>query len=223
MKYIIGILAILFVATSCTVSSPALSVVKLKPLKTKKVLLLVTSHNQLGDTGEKTGYYLSEVTHPYFRLSDAGFIVDIASPMGGKAPMDESSHDLKDSDNKRFLDNPKLVAKLDHTIALKDIKPIEYSAILFAGGHGTMWDFPANKLINKIASAIYENGGVVSAICHGPAALVNIKLSNNKYLIEGKSVTAFTNDEEKAVQLTKVMPFLLETKLIERGASLNNS
>lgn len=218
MKYIFRVIATLLVIAINTVSSTAFPEVKTKPKETQKVLLVVTSNNQLGDTGKNTGYYLSEVTHPYFRLTDAGFSVDIASPKGGKAPMDERSHNLNDSDNKRFLENPTLVAKLDHTVSLKNINPNEYSAILFAGGHGTMWDFPDNKIINKIASTIYEKGGVVSAVCHGPAALINIKLSNRKYLVDGKSVTAFTNDEEDAAQLTNAMPFLLETKLIERGA-----
>jgi putative intracellular protease/amidase len=223
MKYIFRITLTILMLGFNTVFSTAFPQIKSGSKETEKVLLVVTSNDKLGDTGRKTGYYLSEVTHPYFRLTDAGFRVVIASPKGGKAPMDKRSYKLNDDDNKRFLDNPKLAAKLDNTVSLKDINPNEYSAILFAGGHGTMWDFPKNKLTNKIASSIYENGGVVSAVCHGPAALVNIKLSNGKYLIEGKSVTAFTNDEEEAAQLTDIMPFLLETKLIERGAIFKNA
>jgi putative intracellular protease/amidase len=188
-----------------------------------KVLIVVTSHEKMGNTDKKTGYYLSEVTHPYFKFSEAGFAIDIASPKGGKSPMDKSSHDLKDKDNKRFLEDKKLMALIENTIPLNKVNPDDYSAIFFAGGHGTMWDFPSNKIINDITASIYEKGGVVAAVCHGPAALVDVKLSNNKYLIEGKSVTSFTNAEESAVKLTKTMPFPLESKLVERGATFNGA
>ena len=189
----------------------------------KKVLIVVTNHSKLGDTGVKTGYYLPEVTHPFYKFKEAGLDVDFASPKGGEAPMDEKSRDLSDPMNKRFLENEQLMKKLSKTIPLEKINPSDYAAIVFAGGHGTMWDFKDSKWVQKVASRIYEKGGVVAAVCHGPAALVDIKLSNGKFLIEGKSVTGFTNEEEEIVKLTKVMPFLLETSLKKRGANFSKA
>lgn len=182
-----------------------------------KVLIVVTSHHQLGNSGKPTGYYLPEVTHPMRALEQAGFTVDIASPKGGKAPMDERSRDLSDPVNKEYLAKKDFVQKIENTLSLKDIDPDNYGVILFAGGHGTMWDFPNDQQLAKLTANIYENGGVVAAVCHGPAALVNVKLSNGKFLVEGKKVAGFSNAEEDAAELTKVMPFLLETKLTERG------
>ncbi len=184
----------------------------------KKVLIVLTSHDKLGKTGNHTGYYLPEVTHPYFKFIEAGIEVDFASPKGGKAPMEIASRDLSDPYNKRFLDDKKLVHRVEHTIPLEDINPDEYSAIMFAGGHGTMWDFPNSKEVSRLSSLIYEKGGVVAAVCHGPAALINVKLPGGQYLVEGKKVTGFSNEEEDAVQMTGKMPFLIETSLRERGA-----
>ena len=186
----------------------------------KKALIVVTSHDTKGNTGKKTGWYLSEVTHIYYPLEAAGFKVDFASPKGGAAPMDESSRNLKDADNKRFLENPELMKKMATTIKMSEVNSKEYQIIHFAGGHGTMWDFHNNEDINRIAAEIYENGGIVSAVCHGPAALVNIKLSNGDYLVKGKAVSAFTDEEEKEAGMDKVVPFLLESKLRERGAEM---
>lgn len=186
--------------------------------QSSKVLLVVTNHSELGDTGVKTGYYLPEVTHPYYELVNAGYEVDFASPKGGVAPMDPKSKDLTDPENKAFYSNKKVFSKLQNTLSLKDIKASDYKAIVFAGGHGTMWDFANSSDLNRVTSEIYENGGIVSAVCHGPAALVNVKLSNGKYLVSGKKLTAFTNEEEEAVKLTEVMPFLLETELVKKGA-----
>lgn len=189
----------------------------------KKVLIVVTNHSELGDTGVKTGYYLPEVTHPFYKFKEAGLKVDFASPKGGKAPMDEKSRDLSDPMNKKFLENSKLMKQLEQTIPLEKINPSDYAAIVFAGGHGTMWDFKDSKWVQKVTSRIYDEGGVVAAVCHGPAALVDIRLSSGEYLISGKSVTGFTNEEEEIVKLTKVMPFLLETSLKKRGASFSKA
>lgn len=183
----------------------------------KKALVVVTSHDRLGDTGKETGYYLPEVTHPYYALRDAGVEVDIASPRGGEAPMDPISRDTKDPANARFLDTPADRDKLTDTRPLAAIDPAEYDAILFAGGHGTMWDFRGNADVQRLAAAIYERGGVVAAVCHGPAALVDVALSSGDYLVAGKRVTGFSNAEEEAAELTSVVPFLLETMLVERG------
>ncbi len=187
----------------------------------KKILFVVTSHDKKGNTGEATGFYLSEVSHPWEVLINAGYEIDFVSPKGGKAPVD--GFNLGDSVNKKFWDDQTYRYKIEHTKKPSEIDPSQYSAIHFAGGHGAMWDFADNNSLAIIAAKIYENNGIVSAVCHGPAGLVNIKLSNGKYLVEGKKINAFTNEEEVAVKLEKVVPFLLESKLVERGAIFEKS
>lgn len=186
-----------------------------------KVLFAVTSHDKKGDTGEPTGFYLSEVAHPWKVLVSAGYEIDFVSPKGGKAPVD--GFDLADPINWKFWEDKVYRDKIEHTKKPSEIDPREYVAIHFAGGHGTMWDFPDDVALAKLATTIYENNGIVSAVCHGPAGLVNIKLSNGEYLVKGKKINAFTNEEEVAVKLDKVVPFLLESKLQERGAIFEKS
>lgn len=186
-----------------------------------KVLFVVTSHDQKGNTGEPTGYYLGEVSHPWEVLHEAGYEIDFVSPKGGKAPVD--GFNLDDATNKKFWNNPQYRQKIEHTMQPSDVNPKEYAAIYYAGGHGAMWDFADNTQLAKIAAAIYENNGIVGAVCHGPAGLVNIKLSDGKYLVDGKKINTFTNEEEEAVGLTKVVPFLLESKMIARGAKFEKS
>jgi putative intracellular protease/amidase len=186
-------------------------------MTTQRVLFVLTSHDTLGATGEETGFYLSEVTHPYAAFEKANIEVEFVSPKGGKAPM--IGIDLQDSLNKAFLDDATKVAKVANTLTPNQIEPDRYDAIFYAGGHGTMWDFPHNDQLDRIAAAIYEKGGVVGAVCHGPAGLVNIKLADGSYLVDGKTVASFTNEEEAAVGLNDVVPFLLESTLVERGAT----
>ncbi len=187
----------------------------------KKVLFVVTSHDKKGDTGEETGYYLSEVSHPWEVLVKAGYEIDFVSPKGGKAPVD--GFDLTDPVNKEFWEDSIYHEKIAHTMKPSEVDASQYQAIFYAGGHGAMWDLPTNTEIARIAQSIYENNGVVGAVCHGPAGLVNIKLSNGNYLVDGKKINAFTNEEEAAVNLTGVVPFLLEDQLIERGAIFEKS
>ncbi|PIG93566.1 type 1 glutamine amidotransferase domain-containing protein [Gloeocapsopsis sp. IPPAS B-1203] len=187
----------------------------------KKILIVVTSHEELGNTGKKTGFYLSEVTHPDDVFTRAGYEVDFVSPKGGKAPMDGVK--LEDPLNKAFLDDPEKVKQVENTLQPSQIEPDQYDAIFYAGGHGTMWDFPNNQELAQIAANIYDQGGVVGAVCHGPAGLVNIKLANGEYLIKGKTVSGFTNEEEAAVELTEAVPFLLESKLKEQGAEFSKA
>lgn len=184
----------------------------------KSALIVVTNHDRKGSTGKQTGWYLSEVSHVYYPLIEAGYHVDFASPKGGVAPLDESSRDLADPDNKRFINDSLLMGKMNETIPIAKIDSKKYQVIHFAGGHGTMWDFHTSDALNRVAAEIYDNGGIVSAVCHGPAALVNIKLKSGDYLVKGKEVSAFTNAEEREVGLDQVVPFLLESKLVERGA-----
>lgn len=184
---------------------------------TKRALIVLTSHDQLGATGKKTGAYLSEISHVYWTLADAGIAVDFVSPAGGQVPLD--GIDRKDADNARFLDDAGVMAHIAKSLRPSEVEPARYAAIYYAGGHGTMWDLPDDAGLQRIAAAIYEAGGIVAAVCHGPAGLVNIQLSGGTYLVANKQVAAFTNDEEQAVGLTEVVPFLLAEKLVERGAT----
>lgn len=187
----------------------------------QKILFVVTSHDKKGNTGEPTGYYLGEVAHPWEVLHEAGYEIDFVSPQGGKPPVD--GFNLGDPANKKFWENKHYHDKIDHSYKPADIDPRAYAAIFYAGGHGAMWDFADNTLLANLATKIYEQGGIVAAVCHGPAGLVNIQLSNGKYLVDGKKVNAFTNEEERAVKLDNVVPFMLENKLIERGAQFEKS
>jgi len=184
-----------------------------------RVLLVVTSHGQLGDTGESTGFWLSELAHPYFMLHDSGVDVDIASTRGGEAVIDPLSRDESDPDNRRFLADAEVRRMLDALPALGDMDITRYQGIFFAGGHGAMWDFPDDPAVQHAIATIHEAGNLVVAVCHGQAALVNATLADGSYLLKGKQVTGFSNKEEVAVQLDKVVPFLLQDKLTERGAN----
>lgn len=199
-------------ATAQTIKSKKMS---------KKILFVVTSHGQLGDTGEPTGYYLGEVTHPWAVLSDAGYEIDFVSPKGGTPPFYGAN--AEDVIDQKFLADKKYQAKIQNSMKPEDVNPDDYAAILYAGGHGTMWDFADNTALASIAQKIYESNGIVSAVCHGPAGLVNIKLNNGQYLVDGKKINAFTNEEEIAVKLENVVPYSLESKLIERGAIFEKS
>lgn len=194
--------------------------VKNTPMK-QKILFVVTSHADKGNTGEKTGYYLSEVAHPWKVLTEAGYDIDFVSPKGGNPPVD--GFDLNDAVNKEFWENKAYHHKITHSLQPAQVKAEDYVAIYYAGGHGAMWDLPDNREIAAIAAKIYENNGVVGAVCHGPAGLVNIQLSNGKYLVDGKKVNGFTNEEETIVGLTEIVPFLLENKLKERGGIYEKS
>jgi putative intracellular protease/amidase len=182
----------------------------------KPVLMVLTSHAKLGDTGKPTGFFLGELTHPLEVFEKAGIPVEFASIQGGEPPVD--GLDLKDEVNARYWNDAGFRAKLAATKKLSAINPRDYAGVYFSGGHGTMWDFPDDMAVQKTARELYEAGAPVGAVCHGPAALVNVKLTDGSYLIDGKEVSAFTNDEEEKVGLTKVVPFLLATKLEERGA-----
>lgn len=184
----------------------------------KKILIALTSHSQLGTTGRSTGFYLPEAAHPYHVFTQAGYSVDFVSPQGGEPPMD--GVDRTDPLQQAFLEDAAAMAKVRVTLRPEQVKQADYAAIFYAGGHGTMWDFPSNEALAMIARDIYEGGGVVAAVCHGPAALVNITLSDGRYLVDGKTVSAFTNEEEVAVGLAEVVPFLLESMLVERGAQM---
>lgn len=181
----------------------------------KKILFVVTSHDRLGNTNNPTGYYLSEVSHPWSVLISAGYEIDFVSPKGGKAPAE--AVDLTDEINKAFWENSVYRFKIEHTLNPQEVNPVEYIAVFYAGGHGVMWDYPNNQDLGRIAQTIYENGGVVSAVCHAPAALLNVKLSNGELLIKGRKINSFTNEEEKFLNTDSIVPFMLETELKKRG------
>lgn len=184
----------------------------------RKILIAATSHATLGATGKSTGAYVSEMAHPWAAFVAAGYQVDLVSVRGGVIPLD--GVDRNDAINAHFLVDKHIESQLRVSAAATQINANDYAAIFFAGGHGTMWDFPnANDLL-ALARDIYERNGVVGAVCHGPAALVNLTLSDGSYLVAGKSIAAFTNAEEAAVGLTNVVPFLLHDMLTARGASL---
>lgn len=180
----------------------------------KKLLFVVTSHGVLGDTGRKTGYFLSEVTHPWSVLGEH-YDIDVVSPMGGEPPVD--GFDLNDPINAKFWNDKSWRYAMSNTMTPDEVNADEYDAIFYAGGHGAMWDFPLNTKIARIAQTIYENGGFVAAVCHGPAGLLPIKLENGEYLIKDKKFDCFTNAEEKANGTANVVPFLLQSALEEEG------
>lgn len=183
--------------------------------RTQKVLIGLTSHGDLGGL-RPTGYYLSEVAHPWQVFTAAGYTVELASTAGGEPPVDGA--DLSDPVQRAFTEDPEMRAKIAQTTRFGGHDPADYDAVLFAGGHGAMWDFPNDAGLARVAREVYESGGVVAAVCHGPAGLVGVTLSDGRPLVEGKHLSAFTNEEEAAVGLTAVVPFLLQTRLEQLGA-----
>ena len=190
--------------------------------KIKPVLFVVTSCAVKGETGLPTGYNLAEVTHPFEKLKDAGIAVEFASILGGNAPLD-GMEDMKDPVIARFWADTEFRHAIANTRRIDKVDPSRYSAIFFAGGHGTMWDFPGSAAAQKAIREIDAAGGIVSAVCHGPAALVNATRADGSLLVAGRKVAAFTNGEEEEVQSTHVVPFLLADKLSERGALHQNT
>ncbi|WP_242888794.1 type 1 glutamine amidotransferase domain-containing protein [Actinomadura litoris] len=183
----------------------------------KRILIALTSHADLGSTGRKTGFYVDEAAVPWEVFTAAGHRVDLVSVAGGVPPRD--GEDRSDPLQRRFLADEHIAAQLADTTTPDRIDADGYDAILFAGGHGTMWDFPDNPGLARLARTLFERGGVVAAVCHGPAALVGLTLSDGTYLVAGKKVAAFTNAEETAVGLAEVVPFLLADRLVAQGAA----
>ncbi|WP_157505144.1 DJ-1/PfpI family protein [Flavobacterium tegetincola] len=184
----------------------------------KKVLFVVTSHDKLGDTGEKTGFWIEELVAPYYELADNGVQIDIASPLGGQPPIDPKSADPSSAteDTKRFDNDTALQSKLKQTLKLADVKQGDYDAVFYPGGHGPLWDLANDKNSIALIESFYTNNKPVAFVCHAPGALKDVKV-NGEYLVKGKKVTGFTNSEEEAVGLTKVVPFLLEDVLKSNG------
>ena len=185
----------------------------------KKVLFVLTSHDQLGNTGHKTGFWIEEFAAPYYTLIDKGIDVTIASPKGGQPPIDPKS-DLPESSTpatERFKKDAETQNKLARTLILADVKEADYDAVFYPGGHGPLWDLAEDKDSIHLIESFYNNKKPVAAVCHAPAIFKHTKDASGQPLVRGKKVTGFTNEEEEAVQLTAVVPFLVEIMLKENG------
>ena len=184
-----------------------------------KILIVLTSHDHLGDTGKKTGFWLEEFVAPYYVFKGAGATITLASPKGGQPPLDPKS-DLSENlteQTKRFRTDSAAQAELANTKKLADVSAADFDAVFYPGGHGPMWDMPDNPTSIALIEAFVKADKPVGAVCHAPAALVNVRGKDGQYLVKGKRVTGFTNAEEKAVGLTEIVPFLLEDRLKERA------
>ena len=185
-----------------------------------KVLIVLTSHGILGNTGEKTGFWIEEFATPYYVLNDAGAELTIASPKGGQPPADPKSEsaDAQTLATKRFYGDYDLIDKVAHTLKLNEINEAEYDAVFYPGGHGPLWDLATDVISIALIENFYKNNKPVAFVCHAPAALLKVKAPDGEPLVKGKDVTGFSDTEEEAVKLTKVVPFLLEDELKKLGA-----
>ena len=183
------------------------------------VLMVLTSHDQLGDTGHKTGFWLEEFAAPYYVLKDAGAKLTLASPKGGQPPLDPKSDapDSQTAATQRFKQDAAAQAALASTVPLSTVKDADYDAVFYPGGHGPLWDLAEDKDSIALIEALHAAGKPVAAVCHAPGVLRHVKSSDGQPLVKGKKVTGFTNSEEEAVGLTKVVPFLVEDMLKENG------
>jgi putative intracellular protease/amidase len=183
-----------------------------------RILMVVTSHDQLGTTGKKTGFWLEEFTAPYYAFRDAGATITVASPKGGQPPLDPKSDtpEGQTETTTRFKSDPAAQTVLAHTQKLSDVRPGDYDAVFYPGGHGPLWDLTDDANSIKLITDVYTAGKPVAAVCHGPAVFRQVQIGGAS-IVKGKRVTGFTNSEEEAVQLTKVVPFLVEDELKRLG------
>jgi len=181
-------------------------------MPSKRMLMVVTSHGEIRD-GHRTGIWLSEFAEPWEVFRNNGIEVTVASIQGGKAPIDPRS--LTEEAEVKWRD---AIRELEETVPLGDVSADGFDAIFLPGGHGTMFDFPDDEMLQTRIREFFETDRVVAAVCHGPAGLAHVKLSSGEYLVEGRRLTAFTNEEERAVQMDAFMPFLLEDRLRKNGA-----
>jgi len=184
-----------------------------------KVLFVLTSHDKLGDTGNKTGFWIEEFANPYYSLLDKGVEITVATPEGGKAPIDPTSdsEDNQTEDTRRFKDDEAAQKVINNTRKISDVKEQDFDGVFYPGGHGPLWDLSNDEKSIKLIESFNEAGKPIAFVCHAPAALKNVKAKDGNALVKGKKVTGFTNSEEEAVQLTDVVPFLVEDMLKENG------
>lgn len=195
-------------------------------MKTLTILFVVTSHAMMGDTGQSTGIWFEELATPYYAFKDAGYDVQIASISGGAVPIDPNSQKTA-GDNPasvdRFLSDQTAMLAINKTPAIGEVDTTGYAAVFLPGGHGTMWDLPESQELASVISSTLQDGRVVAAVCHGPAGLVSAVDGNGVPIVKGRTVSAFTNDEERAAGLTDTVPFLLETRLRALGANVQTA
>lgn len=184
----------------------------------KKILVVVTSIEKYPNMNRATGLWLGEAVHFVKKVEEAGYEVDYVSPQGGYTPIDPHSLAMADAIDWEWYQKKEFMNRLGATLKPSEVDPDDYLAIYYAGGHGTIWDFPENEALQSMSRKIYENGGFVSSVCHGAVGLLNIKLSDGSLLVKDKEVTGFSNEEEKLAQLDMFVPFLTETELVARGA-----
>ncbi|NUN06620.1 MAG: type 1 glutamine amidotransferase domain-containing protein [Bdellovibrio sp.] len=187
----------------------------------RKVLFVLTSASQLGDTGHKTGAYLSEITHAYEEFFRVGREVDMISPLGGAVPLDGVKMD--DPVNAVWMNDEEFSSKLKTTLRPWQVQGSDYAGIYFVGGHGAMFDFPENLQLQKLAAEIYEQNGVVGSVCHGAAGIVNVRLSDGIHLVKDHEVSCFSNKEEETVGMEHALPFLLENRVQENGGKYSSA
>jgi putative intracellular protease/amidase len=183
-----------------------------------KILMVLTSHDQLGNTGKPTGFWLEEFAAPYYVFKDAGAEITVASPKGGQPPIDPKSDEPSNQTEAmtRFKSDPAAQGVLAHTVKLSDVRADDYDTVFYPGGHGPMWDLTDDPTSIALIEAVYNAGKPVAAVCHAPAVLHRVTYEGQP-IVKGKRVTGFTNTEEEAVQLTNVMPFLVEDELKRLG------
>jgi putative intracellular protease/amidase len=188
-----------------------------KPLK---ILLAATSHDKMGDSDRKTGVWLEEMATPYYIFKEAGAAVVIASPKGGRVPLDPQSQSIVaiTRNAKRFLKDDEALNLLSHSVVPDDVKAADYDAVFLSGGHGAMWDFADNKILKQLLEEFIRENKPVGAVCHGVAGFTSLQNNKGESLIKGKRLTAFSNSEEQSAGLTTTVPFLLETRLVSLGA-----
>ncbi len=184
-----------------------------------KILIVLTSHSELGDTGKQTGFWVEEFAAPYYELADAGAEITLASPKGGQPPIDPSSElpAAQTEFTRRFDQDAPLQQKLAHTLKLSEVKAADFDAVFYPGGHGPMWDLVKDRDSIGLIEAFQQQEKPMALVCHAPCALLNVKLADGDPLVKGRNVTGFSDTEEAAVKLTKVVPFLLEDELNKAG------
>lgn len=190
-----------------------------------KILMVLTSHDRLGDTGKQTGFWLEEFIAPWYVFKDAGLSVVLASPAGGKPPVDPKSSepDAQSRDSERFQQDACAQQALANTQRLESIDSSQFDAVFYPGGHGPLWDLAENKHSIALIENLFANGKPVAAVCHGPGVLRHAKKPDGTPLVAGKRVTGFTNSEEKAVGLLEVVPFLVEDELRRLGGKFERT
>lgn len=185
-----------------------------------KILMVLTSHDQLGDTGKKTGFWLEEFAAPYYVFKDAGADITLASPKGGQPPLDPKSDepDAQTDATRRFKGDEQSQRALASTVPLSGVKVEDYDAVFYPGGHGPLWDLAQDADSIRVIETMHQAGKQVALVCHAPGVLRNVRGADGRPLVAGKKVTGFTNSEEEAVQLTRVVPFLVEDAMKQSGA-----